>query len=628
MRSAETVLGIIRDRGKRGLPLEDVYRQLFNPALYLLAYGRIYRNAGAMTPGATAETVDGMSTAKIDAIIDALRHERYRWTPVRRTYIEKKNSTKKRPLGIPTWSDKLLQEVMRLILEAYYEPQFSPTSHGFRPRRGCHTALDEISHKWVGTKWFIEGDIAHCFDSLDHKVLESLVGEKIHDNRFTRLLGNLLRAGYLENWRYHATLSGCPQGSGLSPVLANIYLDRLDRFVETTLLPKHNRGNRRRPNPAWSRLQSQAVRLTKQGDREGARLLRRQMQQVPSLDPMDPAYRRLRYLRYADDWLLGFSGPRCEAEAIKQEIGAFLHDTLALELSETKTLITHARTKAARFLGYEIVVLNNDRKLDRRGHRCINGRVGLKVPKDVVRTKCKPYWRHGAPCGRPELIHDSVYSIVAQYQQAYRGVVAYYRRAYNLHRLNRLKWVMERSLTHTLAQKLKVSVSRIYRRYQTTLQTDQGPRLGLQVMVERGNGQKPLVARWGGIPLMRDRQTILNDSPLRICGPRTELERRLLANTCELCGSSVDVEVHHVRALKDLKRHGRAERPYWVQIMATRQRKTLVTCRACHNDIHAGRSLRRTVAAEQDDTGEPSTPKGVCSVRGGAVRKVPATATR
>jgi retron-type reverse transcriptase len=142
MRDAETVLGIIHERGKKGLPLEDVYRQLYNPNLYVLAYGRIYRNTGAMTPGATEETVDGMSLAKIETLIEALRHERYRWTPVRRVYIEKKNSTRKRPLGIPTWSDKLLQEVLRLILEAYYEPQFSPAV--------CRSRT-ELTHKgsWV-----------------------------------------------------------------------------------------------------------------------------------------------------------------------------------------------------------------------------------------------------------------------------------------------------------------------------------------------------------------------------------------------------------------------------------------------------------------------------------------------
>lgn len=596
MRSAETVLGITRERGKKGAPLEDVYRQLFNPNLYLLAYGHIYRNSGAMTAGATGETVDGMSLAKIEALIDALRHERYRWTPARRVYIEKKHSTKKRPLGIPTWSDKLLQEVIRLILEAYYEPQLSPASHGFRPDHGCHTALSKVRHAWVGTKWFVEGDIAQCFDSLDHAAMLSILGEKIHDNRFLRLIEDLLRAGYLEEWRYHATLSGSPQGAVLSPILSNIYLDRLDRFVETTLLPRYTRGDRRKPNPTWQRWQQRAKAAEKHGLPNQARVLRRQMQQVPSLHPFDPDYRRLRYVRYADDWLIGFSGPRDEAEEIRHEIAGFLREQLKLELSETKTLITHARTGAARFLGYEIVVLHNDRKLDRRGHRSINGGIGLKVPREVVKTKMARYLRQGKPTHRPELVHDSVFSIVARYQQEFRGLAEYYQMAFNLHELNRLKWVMERSLTQTLALKLRTSVRSVYRRYRATLQTDQGPRAALQVTVERSEGRKPLVARWGGTSLAYRTKAVLNDAPWRISGPRTELEQRLLADECELCGSQEHVQVHHVRALRDLRVKGRAAKPFWMQIMAARQRKTLVVCQGCHADVHAGRTPRSVSA--------------------------------
>jgi len=191
MRDADTVLGIIRERGKQGLPLEDIYRQLYNPNLYLRAYARLYSNEGAMTKGTTSETVDDMSMKKIEALIDDLRQERYRWTPVRRTYIPKKNG-KLRPLGIPSWTDKMLQEGMRLILEAYYEPQMSLHSHGFRPERGCHTALSEIRHTWTGTKWFVEGDISKCFDTLDHTVMMSILSEKLHDNRFLRLFQKLL----------------------------------------------------------------------------------------------------------------------------------------------------------------------------------------------------------------------------------------------------------------------------------------------------------------------------------------------------------------------------------------------------------------------------------------------------
>src|SRR3954470_8758205 len=248
MRNADTILGVIRERGRLRLPLEYIYRQLYNRDLFLRAYGRIYRNDGAMTPGSTPETVDTMSLEKIGTLIDRLRREGYRWTPVRRTYIPKK-SGELRPLGIPTWSDKLLQEVIRSLLEAYYEPQFSDLSHGFRPGRGCHTALSQIQHTWKGTHWFIEGDIKACFDQLDHMVLLKILAEKIHDNRFLRLIKHLLQAGYLEEWRYHTTLSGAPQGGIVSPILSNIYLNQLDHFVETHLIPQYTQGCKRKDNP-------------------------------------------------------------------------------------------------------------------------------------------------------------------------------------------------------------------------------------------------------------------------------------------------------------------------------------------------------------------------------------------
>ena len=590
MQRAETILGIIHERGTRGLPLTNLYRQLFNPELYLHAYGKIYRNKGAMTPGTTAETVDGMAMAKIEAIIDDLRHERYRWTPVRRTYIEKKRSKKLRALGMPTFSDKLLQEVIRLLLEAFYEPQFDPHSHGFRPNRGCHTALTEIYHQWIGTTWFVEADIQACFDSLEQTTMLSILRERIHDERFLRLIKRLLQAGYLEEWRYHATLSGSPQGSIVSPVLANIYLDKLDTFVETVLMPAHTCGEKRRTNPSYIRLQHTAIRLRKAGRYKEAKKLRRQMQQLPSHDTADPGYRRLRYCRYADDVLIGFVGPRQEAEEIKRQLAVFLSETLKLTLSEEKTLITHARETPARFLGYDIMVLQQDHKHDRRGHRCINGQIALKVPTQVIQAKCAPYLLHGKPALRKERTNDTVYSIIAQFQQEYRGFIEYYQLAVNRYQLNRLKWVMERSLTGTLSRKLRTSISRVYRRYETTMETPNGPRKVLQTTVERGEGKKPLIARWGGISLARRMKAVLNDAPSFAWSQRSELEKRLLADTCELCGSQERVEVHHIRALKDLQRQGQGERPAWVLIMAARHRKTLVTCQKCHNEIHAGRA--------------------------------------
>ncbi len=597
MRDAETILGIVRDRGTRGLPLEDVYRQLFNPNLYLLAYGRISTNQGALTKGVTEETADGMSMETIHRIIGLLREEKYRWTPARRVYIEKKGSTKKRPLGIPTWSDKLVQEVVRLILEAYYEPQFSTRSHGFRPRRGCHSALKEIHETWKGTVWFIEGDIKGCFDNLDHGVMLDILRKSIHDNRFLRLIENLLKAGYLEDWRYNQTLSGSPQGGVVSPILSNIYLDQLDKYVENVLIPSHTRGKERKRTSEYRRIEGALRRARRKGDRTAIRELRKQQLKLPSKNPADPDYRRLRYVRYADDFLLGFAGPRIEAEDIKQALGDYLRDTLKLELSENKTLITHGRTESARFLGYDLVVQHNDRRTRRSNglvSRSVTGVVGLKVPLEVVRAKCSLYTQHGKPIHLSERTNNDVYSIIAQYDSEYRGVVEYYRMAYNLHRLNRLKWVTETSLTKTLAHKLKISVPQVYRRYKTRIQTETGTRTTLQVAVAR-EGRKPLVAVWGRTDLVRRTNIVLNDSPKQVWNDRrAEIVERLLADICELCGSRDRIQVHHIRALKDLQRPGRGEKPAWVQLMASRQRKKLVVCHGCHRAIHDGRLDQNT----------------------------------
>ena len=593
MQQAETVLNVIRKRGERGLPLENIYRLLYNRNLYLRAYGRIYSNQGATTKGVTAETMDGMSLAKIDRIIEALRYERFRWTPVRRVNTPKPNG-KTRALGIPTGPDKLLQEVIRMILEAYYEPQFSDRSHGFRPDRGCHTALSNVAHTWTGVRWFVEGDIKGCFDNIDHEVLLSVLGEKLHDNRFLRLLKYLLKAGYVEDWKYGHTLSGTPQGGIVSPILANIYLDRLDKFVENVLIPAHTRGTDRRPNREYTRLSDRMKYHRKVGHHSSAVELRKQMQQLPSRDPNDPDYRRLRYVRYADDFVLGFIGPKAEAKQVKESLETFLRETLKLELSREKTLITHATSQAARFLGYELVNHQANDQLDLTGRRRVNGQIGLRVPADVIEQHCRAYMLKGKPAHRSFLIHDEDYSIVEQYQTEFRGVVQYYKLAYNVSYFGKLQWVMEWSLAKTLAAKHKTSCAKVFQRYKSTVNTEHGPRKCLKAEKQRDNGKPPRVAYFGGIPLKRQRQAVLVDrQPQRYRSDRNELIKRLEADVCEMCDSTVKVEVHHIHALRDLNVKGRREKPRWVQIMAARQRLTLVVCRACHMDIHHGRSNPR-----------------------------------
>jgi len=587
MRKAETVLAIIKERGIQRLPLEDIYRQLYNPDLYVRAYGRIYGNDGAMTKGITNETVDGMSMEKIGRIIEALRFERYRWTPARRVNIPKMNG-KTRPLGIPTWSDKLLEEVIRSILEAYYEPQFSDASHGFRPRKGCHTALEEIKRVWTGTIWFIEGDIKGCYDNIDHETLLSILSENLKDNRFLNLIKGMLKAGYCEDWKYHATLSGTPQGGVVSPLLSNIYLDRLDQYIAEGLLPIFNRGERRDPNPDYQRVNWELWRHRKNKDYNAAKEKMLERRKLPSQDMRDPNYRRLRYIRYADDILLGFAGPRSEAEEIKEMIGEYLRESLKLELSTEKTLITHAAQSAARFLGYEITTDYVESR------KRINGNIALRIPAKVIKERCQRYMRDGDPYHRPELLNNTDFEIVSQYQSEFRGYVQYYALAQNLHWMSKVQWVMSRSLLKTLANKHQASTKTICDKLKTTRPTPEGPRKCFKVEVQRGE-KKPLIAYFGGISLKTKKTATIEDKRTDIpyTYSRTTLEQRMMAEMCEICGSEENIEVHHIRKMADLKTKGRKEKPLWVQIMIAKQRKTLVLCRKCHDDLHAGRPLQR-----------------------------------
>lgn len=594
MQEPKVYLELVRERGRKSLPLERVYRQLFNRDMYLKAYGKIYRNQGAMTHGVTDETPDGMSLERIDAIINLMRYERYQWFPARRTYIPKKNG-KKRPLGMPVWSDKLVQEVLRQILEEYYEPQFSDHSHGFRPERGCHTALREIYYNWKGTTWFIEGDISACFDKINHEKLLGIVKEKIHDGRIINLLAEMLNAGYMENWTYNETHSGTPQGGTISPLLSNILLDKLDKYVENVLIPKYTKGIKREKNVEYHQLMDGARYQFKIGNAEKGQMMRKQAQQMPSQNPHDPKYKRLKYVRYADDFLLGFIGPKEEAEEIKQQIREFLLEELKLELSEEKTLITNARTEAAKFLGYEIVTVQKDekrRKTVRGKCRTINGAIGLRIPLNVLHEKQERYMAKGKAIHRIELVNDTDFTIIATYQSEYRGIVNYYKLAYNLRSMDHLKWIMEASLTKTLANKLKITVSKVYKKYKTDLKVDGKTYKGLQKVILREN-KDPLIAEWGGLPLKWDIKANIQDRKKRTWGGRTELEKRLLAQECELCGSTDQIEVHHIRALKDLEKYKGREKPDWVKNMAARKRKTTVVCRTCHENITYGRPTAR-----------------------------------
>lgn len=345
MRSPNRVLESLRSKACiSNYSYERLYRNLYNPEFYLQAYQNIYATAGNMTKGTDGLTIDGMSTKRIEKLIASLKDYSYQPNPARRTYIPKNSDPKKkRPLGIPSFDDKLLQEVIRMILESIYEGTFSPRSHGFRPKRSCHTALLEIKNRFTGVKWFVEGDIKSCFDNIDHHILVSLLRRRIKDEHFLGLIWKFLKAGYMENWVYHNTLSGTPQGSGISPILANIYLNELDKFMEQ-YAEKFNAGKKRMRSHAYNRYRgrldylrgrkySQDVWETltdeqkEQAQRE-IRETRAKMMSVDSADPMDESYRRVVYIRYADDFLIGVIGSKQDAETIKTEVGIFLKNNL------------------------------------------------------------------------------------------------------------------------------------------------------------------------------------------------------------------------------------------------------------------------------------------------------------
>jgi len=589
-REAEKILSIISERGKNKKPLYRIYHLLYNPLLYLVAYAKLYANKGAMTKGITEETVDGMSIKKINDIIAKLRSETYRWTSVRRTYIKKKNG-KQRPLGLPTWSDKMLQEVIRMILDAYYDCQFSDLSHGFRTKRGCKTALEALTDhtSWRSVKWFIEGDVADCFNSFDHQILLNILSEDIADKRFIRLIANFIRSGYMENWKYNKTLSGCPQGGVLSPLLSNVYLNKLDQYVEKQLLPKYCYGKERARNTQYQTISRQREKYKRYKDWQKVKELEKTMQKLPSQDSFDPNFRRLFYQRYADDWILGFSGNKREAQDIKTELSNYLQTELKLRLSEEKTLITHAKTDCARYLGYDLHVLHDNTKHDSRGRRCINSGIGLRVPKDKMVAKMRKYKKKNKPAHRAELLCLSDFDIVSKYQSELRGFVQYYSHAYNAHQMHAVKRVMEISLAKTLACKHKTTVNKIFKKHKVTAETRDGAYRVLEVHVERKD-KRALVAQFGGFRIAFDRRADVVDEPRQIYHTRSQLIDRLLRNVCELCGAEVrGVEMHHVNKLKDLSRNGRRHKPLWMRRMIAMRRKTLAVCLECHVAIHAGK---------------------------------------
>ena len=600
MRSPERVLNSLNEHSKdSSYKFERLYRILFNEELFYVAYQKIASNGGSTTKGSDGRSIDEMSLARIETLIASLKDESYQPHPSRRVHIPKKNG-KTRPLGIPAFEDKLVQEVVRMILEAIYEGHFETTSHGFRPKRSCHTALLHIQKTFSGAKWFIEGDIKGFFDNIDHDVLVGILRERISDDRFIRLIRKFLKAGYVEDWTFHNTYSGMPQGGIVSPILANIYLDKLDKYVKEYI--RHfDMGTKRRPGKESNDLANERKRTVrklkkvKDGTEKAALVARlkaieQERAAFPSGDEMDGSYRRLKYIRYADDFILGVIGSKEDALRIKEDIKSFLSESLALELSEEKTLITHTG-KSAKFLGYEITVTrNNHQRRDVQGRlrRTYGKRVRLNVSMATLRDKLLEYGameiklRNGKEIWKPKcrsgLIFNDDLEILDRYNRETVGFCNYYLIANNCVVLHNFRYIMEYSMYKTFAGKYRSTVRKINKKYRLN-----------KLFTVKYEQQGVIKSRTFYKTSFKRRTTAFNGScaiePYSIADvSRTNLTDRLKAEKCELCGATGKLIMHHVRNLKDLK-----GKESWKRLMSARKRKTIALCPSCHRLRHLGK---------------------------------------
>lgn len=597
MEKSERVLKALSDHSQSSdYKYERLYRYLFSEEMFAVAYQRIYAKQGNMTPGTDGKTIDEMSLERIERLIVSLKDESYQPHPARRVYIPKKNG-KKRPLGIPSFEDKLVQEVVRLLLEAIYEGHFEGTSHGFRPHRSCHTALGMIQKSFAGAKWFIEGDIKGFFDNIDHNVLISTLRERISDERFLRLIRKFLNAGYVEDWKYNKTYSGTPQGGIISPILANIYLDKFDKYIKE-YAAKFRKGDRRSVNPEYWRLNNKKNRLKQKLQKTSDEQMRnsclyeiaqlsKQMLSTPHKDAMDADFRRLQYVRYADDFLISVIGSKSECETIKADITQFMREQLKLELSDEKTLITHAQDKA-KFLGYEIFIRKSDavkRNKDGVLKRDFNGAVVLSLNSTVIQKKLTEYnamevrnidgkdiwWSKPRRYMTPMKPED----ILAQYNAEIRGLYNYYSLAINVSKeCASFAFIMKMSMLKTLGWKLNTSARKVRQKYQKDKD--------FVIQYNDAKGKQKYRVFYNEGFKKRNAQFDVDFDRLTqtMYVPYPSLVERMKDGVCELCGKEGKVVMHHVRTLTKLK--GDNE---WEKLMLQRNRKTLVVCEDCNSLI-------------------------------------------
>ena len=598
MRNSEKVLNSLMGHSDNSAyKYNRLYRIMFNEEMYYVAYQNIYANQGNMTKGLDGRTADQMSLSRIENLIDTLKNETYQPHPSKRVYIPKKNG-KKRPLGIPSFEDKLVQEVIRMVLEAIYEGYFEYSSHGFRPKRSCHTALSNIQNTFSGVKWFIEGDIKGFFDNINHQILINILKERVDDERFINLIRKFLNAGYVEDWTFHRTYSGTPQGGIISPILANIYLDKFDKYMKE-YIQNFDCGKKRRLDTRSGTLTVRKGRLSTKLKIEKDPNVRKQLAssireiekertKIPHGNEMDDRYRRLKYVRYADDFLIGITGSKADCIQLKKDISQYMENCLKLELSAEKTLITNAK-EPAKFLGYDIFVRKSyDTKRDKNGilKRAFNGKVVLYITTDTIRQKLESYdaiqytypkgkeaWESKA---RKFLINYSLLDILDKYNAEIRGFYNYYSLANNSGYINSFYHIMEYSMYKTFSGKLESSVSKVINKFKINKE------FAIPYNDEKGVTKYRKFYNEGFKRKKKCPKILYSDLlPSRYIQKEPSLIKRLQTRKCELCGANGEVVMFQVKNIKKLK--GEKD---WERLMMKKNRKTLVVCEHCNKRVH------------------------------------------
>lgn len=572
-----------------------LYRYMLRPDLYYQAYKNLYSNKGASTKGVNEDTADGFSEEKIKQIISSLENETYQPKACRRVYINKANG-KTRPLGIPTFTDKLVQEVLRMILESVYEPVFLDCSHGFRPKRSCHTALGKITKGFNGIRWFVEGDIKGCFDNINHQVLVSAINSKIKDAKIIKLIWKILKAGYMENWQKYSTYSGTPQGGIISPLLSNIYLHELDKFV-TNLAKEFDKPKQQLCTTKYNTIRRKIYRIGAKIEKavgiqreeliKEKRSLKSELFKTPCKSQTD---KKIKYVRYADDFLIGVNGSKEDCIWIKRQLSDFISKTLKMELSEDKTLVTHS-SEYARFLGYDVQVRRNSDIRPSGNHkgRTLNNTAELIIPLEekIMRFLFDKgvIWKTKdgkiKPKARTTLIGCTDLEILSTYNSELRGISNYYSMANNFNKLNYFAYLMEYSCLKTIASKHKSKVAKIIKKYK-----DSANKWSIPYEVKSGKKRMKFADYRECKGNNKYCQDILSNAIIVHKYSRTTFESRLSAKMCELCNTTdaSNYEIHHVHKVKDLK--GKQK---WEQMMIAKQRKTMTLCRECHKRIHGKR---------------------------------------